>query len=65
MRKRISEQLKEQLVKFPHVSTTVDIWSDRTMRGYLGITVHGVLEEEKQLTLQSYLLTCQRLVTLH
>ena len=33
-------QLKEQLAEQEHVSLTIDIWSDRTMRGFIGITVH-------------------------
>ena len=32
-------QLKEQLAEQEHVSLTIDIWSDRTVRGFIGIEV--------------------------
>ena len=34
------ESMKTQLAGLETVSVTVDIWSDRKMRGYLGVTVH-------------------------
>ena len=58
-------QLKNKLAKVMHVSTTVDIWSDRKMRGYLGVTVHGIHDDEaSDMTLFSYLLTCHRYILL-
>ena len=34
-------------------SVTVNIWSDRVMRSYLGITCHVVMEEEDKIELKS------------
>lgn len=60
---KIENQVDETLQAITHLCTTADIWSDRVMRGYLGITVHGLSVEKDQLTLKSYLLTCTRYVT--
>ena len=34
--------LKMTLSEAKSVSVTLDIWSDKTMRGYLGLTVHFI-----------------------
>ena len=34
--------LKMKLSEAKLVSVTLDIWSDRTMRGFLGLTVHFI-----------------------
>ena len=34
------EQLKQTLALAKTVALTIDIWSDRRMGGYLGVTVH-------------------------
>lgn len=54
-------QIKSKLQKVDTVSVTVDIWSDRSMRGFLGVTAH-FMEMEKGSTskLQSVLLSCDR-----
>lgn len=52
-------KLKEILNEAEHLSLTVDIWSDRRMRGFLGITVH-ILSTTKGLRLESSLLACSR-----
>jgi len=44
--------MKEQLDKAKHVALTVDIWTDRRMHSYVGITVHTFLNWEAK----SYLL---------
>lgn len=56
----LNSKLTELLKGFTTVSATADIWSDRTMRGFFGITVHGLSEEKEQLSLKSYLLSCER-----
>lgn len=38
-------KIKTQLSSTDHVSVTVDIWSDRKMRGFLGVTVHCIEKE--------------------
>ena len=40
------EKLKELLSSCETVSITMDIWSDATMRGYLGLTVHFIHNEK-------------------
>ena len=39
---RTEALLKDKLANAKHISVTADIWSDRKMRGYMGITVHGI-----------------------
>ena len=41
LKKKILNMLSQQ----KSVSLTVDIWSDRTMHGYLGITAHFARKE--------------------
>lgn len=43
-----------------NVSVTVDIWSDRRMRGFLGVTAHWINIEDDRLELKSQLLACNR-----
>ena len=50
------QSLKYFLHALDHVSLTLDIWSDRKMRSYLGVTVHFL--EDGQL--ESALLSCDR-----
>ena len=47
-------KLKDILHQVSDVSITVDIWSDRRMRSFLGVTVHYIHE----FMLQSSLLSC-------
>uniref|UniRef100_A0A4W5RXY7 HAT C-terminal dimerisation domain-containing protein n=1 Tax=Hucho hucho TaxID=62062 RepID=A0A4W5RXY7_9TELE len=43
-----------------HVSVTVDIWSDRKMRGFLGVTVHCMEKDGERIQLKSNLFSCDR-----
>ncbi|KAK7172158.1 hypothetical protein R3I93_004459 [Phoxinus phoxinus] len=54
------EWIKSQLAEASSVAVTTDIWSDRKMRPFLGVTAHTVTEVNHVLSLQSYLLTCER-----
>lgn len=54
---QIHKDLKMMLADVPHVSITLDIWSDRTMRGFLAVTVHFIKLDK----LQTFLLTCERM----
>uniref|UniRef100_A0A4W5K373 HAT C-terminal dimerisation domain-containing protein n=1 Tax=Hucho hucho TaxID=62062 RepID=A0A4W5K373_9TELE len=51
-------KLKTQLSNTDHVSVTVDIWSDRKMRGFLGVTVHCMEKDGERIQLKSNLLAC-------
>lgn len=53
-------KLKNDLAKADNVSVTVDIWSDRRMRGFLGVTAHWLSTEDLSLQLKSQLLACNR-----
>ena len=44
-------KLKTQLSNTDHVSVTVDIWSDRKMRGFLGVTVHCTEKDGERIQL--------------
>lgn len=59
--KAIQEQIKAELTTVKSVSVTVDIWSDRMMRGFLGITGHYFQEGK----IKSCLLSCARYAGIH
>ncbi|XP_043987015.1 uncharacterized protein LOC122839489 [Gambusia affinis] len=48
--------LKTQLSQTDHVSVTVDIWSDRKMRGFLGITVHWIQKGIERLEVRNLMI---------
>uniref|UniRef100_A0A3Q1BM98 BED-type domain-containing protein n=1 Tax=Amphiprion ocellaris TaxID=80972 RepID=A0A3Q1BM98_AMPOC len=54
------DKLKTQLSNSDSVSVTVDIWSDRRMRGFLGVTVHYMEIDQDNIQLKSNLLACDR-----
>ena len=58
------EKIKVLLAGADHVSVTVDIWSDRRKRGFLGVTGH-VLATSEGVQLNSYLLACSRFEGVH
>lgn len=53
------EKIKLLLDSADHVSVTIDIWSDRRMRGFMGVTVHAMATTEG-IQLKSHLLACNR-----
>ena len=53
--------LKERLSKIDNVAVTLDIWSDRQMRGFMGVTVHYISDSG----LQTTLLACERFTGQH
>ncbi|XP_056137082.1 E3 SUMO-protein ligase ZBED1-like [Lampris incognitus] len=42
------EQIKNQLAEASSVAVTTDIWSDRKMRSFLGVTAHTVAMDKKK-----------------
>lgn len=56
--------IKSSLEKTEFVSVTVDIWTDRIMRGFLGVTAHYMALKEKT-KLESVLLSCDRFTGSH
>lgn len=57
---RVKECIKSSLVDQKSISVTADIWSDRTMRSYLGVTAHVLNSSASGYTLNAYLLDCRR-----
>lgn len=55
----LKEGIKSRLEEQRSLSVTADIWSDRTMRSYLGVTAH-MLNNTSEPHLQTYLLACRR-----
>lgn len=50
-------KLKNELANADNVSVTVDIWSDRRMRGFLGVTAHWInINHDSLLQMRSQLL---------
>ena len=47
------------------VSITVDIWSDRKMRSFLGVTAHVVVQEKEAHLLKFFTLACEQFVGRH
>ncbi len=57
---RFKECIKSSLADQNFVSVTADIWSDRTLRSYLGVTAHACNSTANENTLKSFLLDCRR-----
>lgn len=55
--KKIDDQLRSDLSTASSVSLTVDLWSNRQMRGYFGVTAHYIRPNWK---LQHVMLACHR-----
>lgn len=65
MVKQQKEEIKNKLEKSSWLSVTVNIWSDRQMRGFLGVTVHTFEAKDSTINLASYLLSCKRFTGSH
>lgn len=53
-------KLISEMATVENLSVTVDIWSDRRMRGFLGVTAHWMNTAADAITLKSHLLACNR-----
>ena len=58
--KQVKETVLEKLEKQSTVSVTTDIWSDRRLRSFLGVTAHLCNKSKEGYALESYLLDCRR-----
>ncbi|CAG2185095.1 unnamed protein product [Mytilus edulis] len=54
--KEVRQLLHDNLKKAGHICLTVDLWSNRSMKGFLGITAHYVLNWE----MKSAMIACKR-----
>ncbi|XP_060723328.1 uncharacterized protein LOC132844154 isoform X1 [Tachysurus vachellii] len=60
---QVKDSIKRKLQTQSSVSITADIWSDRTMRSFFGVTAHGLNQDGNQL--ESFLLDCRRFCGRH
>ncbi|KAJ7303242.1 hypothetical protein JRQ81_012178 [Phrynocephalus forsythii] len=58
---KVKEEVSALLAEAEDVAITLDLWSDRRLRGFLGVTAHAVLDFE----LKTRLLACHRFLGLH
>ncbi|CAM4982833.1 unnamed protein product, partial [Rotaria socialis] len=61
LQKKCVLKLKEICNQSSYVSLTLDVWTDRRMRSYLGVTLHTIINDE----LKSFLLAFDRLEGKH
>ncbi|CAF1335352.1 unnamed protein product [Adineta ricciae] len=61
LHKKCISKLQAICSRSNHVSLTLDVWSDRRMRSYFGITMHTIIEDKHQ----SFLLSFERLQGQH
>ncbi|XP_048084331.1 uncharacterized protein LOC125284431 [Alosa alosa] len=62
---QVKQTIVERLQSQPSVSVTVDIWSDRRLRSFLGVTAHAVHCSNGSCVLEPYLLECRRFTGRH
>lgn len=55
----VKSNLLDQLQKIKYINVTVDLWSNRQMKSYLGMTGHYIISD--QWTLESVMLGCNRI----
>lgn len=58
----LKKKLRDKLEKVSSVNLTIDLWSNRQMRSYFGITGHYISNEWN---LESFVLGCNRVVGRH
>ncbi|KAK9953880.1 hypothetical protein ABG768_016000 [Culter alburnus] len=62
---KVKMHICEILKKHSSISVTVDIWSDRTLRSFLGVTAHVCNTSEDVYKLDSFLLDCRHFPSRH
>uniref|UniRef100_A0A3Q1CK49 HAT C-terminal dimerisation domain-containing protein n=1 Tax=Amphiprion ocellaris TaxID=80972 RepID=A0A3Q1CK49_AMPOC len=63
--KKVKETVLEKLATQSSVSLTTDLWSDRRLRSFLGVTAHVCCKKKGSYALESYLLDCMRFTGRH
>ena len=63
--KSVQDEIAEKMQITDSVNTTVDIWSDRKMRSFLGVTAHIIESNQSELHLTSDTLACHRFLGKH
>ena len=62
MVKQLEEKFRERLSAVPCVSITLDLWSDRRMRSFIGITAHVIKELQEKLEMATLTLCCEQFI---
>ena len=55
----LQTKILDQFKNCQNVNVTVDIWSDRKMRSFLGVTGHVIIKENDTMELKSFTLACE------
>uniref|UniRef100_A0A3B3RYJ1 Zinc finger BED domain-containing protein 4-like n=1 Tax=Paramormyrops kingsleyae TaxID=1676925 RepID=A0A3B3RYJ1_9TELE len=63
--RKVKEKVLEKLATQTYVSLTTDIWSDRRLRSFLGVTAHMCCKSKAAYALESYLLDCRHFTGRH
>uniref|UniRef100_A0A3Q3BF94 HAT C-terminal dimerisation domain-containing protein n=1 Tax=Kryptolebias marmoratus TaxID=37003 RepID=A0A3Q3BF94_KRYMA len=63
--RKVKETVLEKLKTQRSVSLTTDLWSDRRLRSFLGVTAHVCYKSKDSYALGSYLLDCRRFTGRH
>ncbi|CAF5087461.1 unnamed protein product, partial [Rotaria magnacalcarata] len=61
LHKKCTSKLQEICAEAKHVSLTLDIWCDRLMRSYFGVTLHTIIDDKYK----TFLLSFERLEGRH
>ncbi|KAK0145124.1 putative AC9 transposase [Merluccius polli] len=63
--RKVKETVLKKLETRSSVSLTTDLWSDRRLRSFLGVTAHVCSESKDSYAIESYLLDCRRFTGRH
>uniref|UniRef100_A0A3B5QUR0 Uncharacterized LOC111606838 n=1 Tax=Xiphophorus maculatus TaxID=8083 RepID=A0A3B5QUR0_XIPMA len=63
--RKVKETVLEKLKTQSSVSLTTDLWSDRRLRSFLGVTAHVCYKSKDCYALETYLLDCRRFTGRH
>ncbi|CAF1325542.1 unnamed protein product [Rotaria sp. Silwood1] len=61
LHKKCTAKLQEICAQSSHVSLTLDVWTDRRMRSYFGVTLHAIIDDKYK----SFLLSFEQLEGKH
>ena len=56
----LESKIADQFKECHSVNVTVDMWSDRKLRSFLGVTAHVIVDENDSLQLKSFTLACEQ-----
>ena len=62
---KVKDDIIKALEAQASVALTADLWSDRRLRSFLGVTAHIACEDKDSYSLKSFLLDCRRFTGKH